>query len=61
MGLKGAYFGEGTGPIFLDDTDCSPYNHSNLVECFDVQSAVGVHNCAHSEDASVICSCTFIY
>lgn len=56
IGLSGAYYGSGTGLIFLDDADCSPANHSNLVECFDVESAVGMHNCDHSEDASVICS-----
>ncbi len=57
VGLQRAYFGEGSGPIFLDDTDCSPLNHSNIVECFDVATSVGAHNCDHSEDAGVICSC----
>ena len=56
VGLREAYFGEGTGPIFFDNTACSPRNHNNLVECFDVQSALGRHDCSHSEDASVICS-----
>ena len=57
VGLSGAYFGEGEGLIFLDDADCSASNHSNLAECFDVETDVGTHNCAHSEDAGVICQC----
>lgn len=57
MALGGAYFGEGTGPIFLDDTECSPSNHSMLQECFESEDAatIGEHNCIHGEDVSVIC------
>jgi hypothetical protein len=57
IGLSGSFFGPGTGPIFLDNIDCFPDNHSLLIECFDVESAIGVHDCTHNEDASVICSC----
>ncbi len=56
VGLSGSYFGAGSGPIFLDDTDCFPDNHSRLIECFDVEESVGAHNCDHTEDAAVICS-----
>ncbi len=55
IGLSGAYFGQGTGPIFLDNSECNPTNHSTLISCFDVESVAGVHDCEHSEDASVIC------
>ncbi len=48
----GAFFGQGTGPIFFDETRCSG-NESKLVDC--PSSAVGVHNCLHAEDAAVIC------
>ena len=53
IGLHGAYFGEGQGHIFLDNVECSPCNHSSLIECF--TDEIGIHDCLHSEDASVIC------
>jgi deleted-in-malignant-brain-tumors protein 1 len=57
IALGRAYFGTGTGPIFLDDTQCLPENHTSIVECFksDDAATVGAHNCDHSEDVSVIC------
>ena len=57
IALGGAYFGEGKGPIFLDDTECSPDNHTFLQECFESANAatIGQHNCDHSEDVSVVC------
>ena len=64
VALNNAYFGEGTGPIFLDDAACNLENHTSLIECFTSSDRdIGLHNCLHSEDASVICSynceCTF--
>ncbi|MGH0141401.1 UNVERIFIED_CONTAM: hypothetical protein FKN15_075276 [Acipenser sinensis] len=55
-----AYFGEGKGPIHLDDVRCSG-QESSLSECEARRG--GQHNCRHSEDAGVICqynplSCT---
>lgn len=50
-----AYFGEGQGPIHLDNVRCSGTEIS-LGQC----PAVGQdgHDCRHSEDAGVICDYT---
>lgn len=50
-----AYFGEGRGPIHLDNVRCSGTEMS-LGQC----QAVGQdgHDCRHSEDAGVICDYT---
>ncbi|XP_032868883.1 neurotrypsin-like [Amblyraja radiata] len=47
-----AYFGEGRGPIHLDNVKCTGQEPS-LDEC--VTPGYGIHNCWHSEDAGVIC------
>nr|XP_054765124.1 deleted in malignant brain tumors 1 protein-like [Lytechinus pictus] len=53
--LPKASFGEGAGNIFLDDVQCNG-SESNLKDCN--HSGIGVHDCAHKEDASVICRTT---
>ena len=43
----------GTGPILLDDVNCSN-SHNNLLVC--PHSGLGNHNCVHMEDVGVKCS-----
>ncbi|NWJ10115.1 NETR protein, partial [Crypturellus undulatus] len=47
-----AYFGEGHGPIHLDNIECSGMEHA-LGECG--RPDTGTHSCWHNEDAGVIC------
>ena len=51
--LSFAFFGEGSGPIWLDNVFCTG-SESELSEC--PHNGIGFHNCFHSEDASVRCS-----
>ena len=51
--VGGAEFGEGSGPIQLDDLNCVG-NETALIHCS--ASAINEHNCAHSEDAGVKCN-----
>uniref|UniRef100_A0A8C2XTN9 Neurotrypsin n=1 Tax=Capra hircus TaxID=9925 RepID=A0A8C2XTN9_CAPHI len=59
LGYKGpararsmAYFGEGEGPIHMDNVKCTG-NERSLADC--VRQDIGDHDCRHSEDAGVIC------
>lgn len=47
-----AYFGEGKGPIHVDNVKCTGSERS-LADC--IKQDIGTHNCRHSEDAGVIC------
>lgn len=47
-----AYFGEGHGPIHLDNIECSGMEHT-LGQC--AMPDTRIHSCWHSEDAGVIC------
>ena len=48
-----AYFGQGTGEIWLDDVACSG-NEMSVTLC--QHKGFGTHNCGHGEDAGVVCS-----
>lgn len=53
-----AQFGQGTGPIWLDNLGCSG-NETFLAVCG--HNGFGIHNCVHGEDAGVICSSKIAY
>ncbi len=50
--LQNAAFGQGSGPIWLDDVSCFG-NEPSITDCR--HQGFGVHNCIHGEDASVVC------
>ena len=47
-----AHFGQGTGPIWLDEVDCTG-SEPNIDSC--PHNAWGSHDCSHSKDVGVIC------
>ena len=48
-----AVYGQGIGPIILDDVQCSGFEH-RLFEC--PHRGLEVHDCNHQDDAGVVCS-----
>ena len=51
--MHGAFYGLGTGQIWLDDINCVG-NEWSIGNCS--HTGWGVHDCSHYEDASVKCS-----
>ena len=52
IGVRQAAFGQGTGPIFLDNVGCTG-TESSLLSCS--HRGIGVHYCGHYSDAGVVC------
>lgn len=57
MAFVGAYFGEGTGPVFLDNLGCSGLE-KHLDSC--TSSGLFSTSCRHSKDVGVACLSKFI-
>ena len=53
--LSSATFGQGSGPIILDNVQCTG-REARLFDC--PANPIGRHDCVHSEDASVRCTLT---
>ena len=51
ISFSNAYFGQGNGPIHIDNVGCSG-SESVLVQC----NHLTIDNCVHAEDAGVRCS-----
>lgn len=55
IACKSASFGEGIGPILMDEVYCTGIE-SSLLSC--LRNELGNHHCSHSQDAGVRCNGT---
>ena len=51
---RNAYFGQGTGPIWLDNVECTG-SESTLASCGHLGLEI-IRSCSHSEDVGVRCN-----
>ena len=58
--LLNAYFGQGTGPIVLDNVGCTG-SENQLLACSSTPIFTFSSNCAHSEDVGVRCEGILAY
>ena len=49
-----AYYGQGPGPIFVDQIDC-PISAKTILDCKPTVENWGIHDCSKKEDAGVDC------
>jgi len=56
LAFRGARFGQGVGPIFLDQLACRG-DEQHVLDC---NSFLGVHMCDHTQDAGIRCIGMFI-
>ena len=49
-----AYFGSGTGPLFLDGLQCTG-TEAKLLNCYHRGIGVTGYNCRHNDDAGIRC------
>ena len=47
-----AYYGQGSGPIWLDNIACYG-SETSIFNC--PHNGIGTHNCGHHEDIGVVC------
>jgi len=55
---RDAHYGQGTGPIWLDNVQCLG-NESDIFVC--THNGVSNHDCSHREDASAECLGTYVF
>ena len=60
MAFQESHFGNGSGPIFLENLICTEAE-LELLQCRSFRSFTGLHSCDHSEDAGVQCEGKYTY